>query len=330
MKYHIYALILGFLLDLIFGDPRILYHPICAIGNLISHGEKPFRAAFPKTEKGELAAGVFFCIFVVAVSMAVPFGLLYLARNINFWLYFALLTFWSFQILATKSLKTESMKVYDALKEGDLEKARYAVSMIVGRDTTVLDETGVTKAAVETVAENTSDGVIAPMLYMALGGPVLGMMYKAVNTMDSMVGYRNDKYMDFGRAAARLDDGVNFIPARISGLLMVAVAFLMGFGDRLRGFEQIYSGRRAFRIFLRDRRKHASPNAAHTEAACAGALGVQLAGNARYFGRVVEKPTLGENLRPVVPADILRANRLMLGTAVLCECICLGTIGLLL
>ena len=136
--------------------------------------------------------------------------------------------------------------------------------------------------------------------------------------------------MDFGRAAARLDDGVNFIPARISGLLMVAAAFLMGFWNRLRGFEPIYSGRRAFRIFLRDRRKHASPNAAHTEAACAGALGVQLAGNARYFGRVVEKPTLGENLRPVVPADILRANRLMLGSAVLCECICLGTIGLLL
>ena len=182
----------------------------------------------------------------------------------------------------------------------------------------------------ESVAENTSDGAIAPMLYMALGGPVLGMMYKAVNTMDSMVGYRNDKYMDFGRAAARLDDGVNFIPARISGLLMVAVALLMGFLDRLRGFEQIYSGRRACRIFLRDRRKHASPNAAHTEAACAGALGVQLAGNAQYFGRVVEKPTLGENLRPVVPADILRANRLMLGTAVLCVCICLGTIGLLL
>lgn len=236
----------------------------------------------------------------------------------------------TYRLLAARNLRDASMRVHRALQSGSLEDSRYAVSMIVGRDTTVLDETGVTKAAVETVAENTSDGVIAPMLYMALGGPVLGMMYKAVNTMDSMVGYRNDKYMDFGRAAARLDDGVNFIPARISGLLMVAAAFLLGFSERLHGSAPIYSGRRAFRIFLRDRRKHASPNAAHTEAACAGALGVQLAGNARYFGRMVEKPTLGEDLRPVVPADILRANRLMLGTAVLCECICLGIMGLLL
>lgn len=228
MKYHIYALILGFVLDLIFGDPRILYHPICAIGNLISHGEKPFRAAFPKTEKGELAAGVFFCIFVVAVSTAVPFGLLYLARNINFWLYFALLTFWSFQILATKSLKTESMKVYDALKEGDLEKARYAVSMIVGRDTQALNEEGVAKAAVETVAENSSDGVVAPLLFLAIGGPVLGFFYKAVNTLDSMVGYKNDKYLYFGRFSAKLDDVLNYIPARISGLLLVAASPLAG------------------------------------------------------------------------------------------------------
>lgn len=236
----------------------------------------------------------------------------------------------TYRLLAARNLRDASMRVYRALQSGSLADSRYAVSMIVGRDTTVLDETGVTKAAVETVAENTSDGVIAPMLYMALGGPVLGMMYKAVNTMDSMVGYRNDKYMDFGRAAARLDDGVNFIPARISGLLMVAAAFLLGFSERLRGSAPIYNGRRAFRIFLRDRRKHASPNAAHTEAACAGALGVQLAGNARYFGRIVEKPTLGADLRPVVPADIPRANRLMLGTAVLCECICLGIMGLLL
>lgn len=228
MKYHIYALILGFVLDLIFGDPRCLYHPICLIGNLIAWAEKPFRAAFPKTEKGELAAGVFFCVFVVAVSTAVPFGLLYLARNINFWLYFALLTFWSFQILATKSLKTESMKVYDALKEGDLEKARHAVSMIVGRDTQALNEEGVAKAAVETVAENSSDGVVAPLLFLAIGGPVLGFFYKAVNTLDSMVGYKNDKYLYFGRFSAKLDDVLNYIPARISGLLLVAASPLAG------------------------------------------------------------------------------------------------------
>lgn len=252
------------------------------------------------------------------------------AYTLHPWAGCALETWLTYRLLAARNLRDASMRVYHALQTGSLADARHAVSMIVGRDTTVLDETGVTKAAVETVAENTSDGVIAPMLYMALGGPVLGMIYKAVNTMDSMVGYRNDKYMDFGRAAARLDDAVNFIPARISGLLMVATAFFLGFFKWLRGSEKIYSGRRTFRIFLRDRRKHASPNAAHTEAACAGALGIQLAGNARYFGRIVEKPTLGEDLRPVVPEDIPRANRLMLGTAVLCECICLGMMVLLL
>lgn len=306
MKYHIYALILGFVLDLIFGDPRCLYHPICLIGNLIARAEKPFRAAFPKTEKGELAAGVFFCIFVVAVSTAVPFGLLYLARNINFWLYFALLTFWSFQILATKSLKTESMKVYEALKEGDLEKARHAVSMIVGRDTQALNEEGVAKAAVETVAENSSDGVVAPLLFLAIGGPVLGFFYKAVNTLDSMVGYKNDKYLYFGRFSAKLDDVLNYIPARISGLLLVAASPLAGLS---------ISG--AWRIWLRDRRNHASPNSAQTEAAAAGALKVQLAGDAYYFGKLYKKPTIGDSIRPVEYEDIRRMNRLMYAGVIL-------------
>lgn len=306
MKYHIYALILGFVLDLIFGDPRCLYHPICLIGNLIAWAEKPFRAAFPKTEKGELAAGVFFCIFVVAVSTAVPFGLLYLARNINFWLYFVLLTFWSFQILAAKSLKTESMKVYEALKEGDLEKARHAVSMIVGRDTQALNEEGVAKAAVETVAENSSDGVVAPLLFLAIGGPVLGFFYKAVNTLDSMVGYKNDKYLYFGRFSAKLDDVLNYIPARISGLLLVAASPLAGLS---------ISG--AWRIWLRDRRNHASPNSAQTEAAAAGALEVQLAGDAYYFGKLYKKPTIGDPIRPVEYEDIRRMNRLMYAGVIL-------------
>ncbi len=300
MKYHIYALILGFLLDLIFGDPRILYHPICVIGNLIAHAEKPFRAVFPKTEKGELTAGMFFCIFVVAVSTAVPFGLLYLARRIHFWLYFALLVLWSFQILATKSLKTESMKVYDALKEGDLEKARHAVSMIVGRDTGGLSAEGVAKAAVETVAENSSDGVVAPLIFLALGGPVLGFFYKAVNTLDSMVGYKNEKYLYFGRFSAKLDDVLNYIPARISGLLLVLACPFAGL-DR----------KNAWKIWRRDRRNHASPNSAQTEAAAAGALQVQLAGDAYYFGKLYKKPTIGDPIRPVEYEDICRMNRLM-------------------
>lgn len=324
------------MLDLILGDPETWNHPVRRIGNLIQKltdfflnrgdgiSDSTIRAR-TKRKYGRLLVAA-----VLLISGGGTALLLMGAYMLHPWAGCALEGWLTYRLLAARNLRDASMRVYRVLQSGSLEDSRYAVSMIVGRDTTVLDEIGVTKAAMETVAENTSDGVIAPMLYMALGGPVLGMMYKAVNTMDSMVGYRNDKYMDFGRAAARLDDGVNFIPARISGLLMVAAAFLLGFSERLHGSAPIYSGRRAFRIFLRDRQKHASPNAAHTEAACAGALGVQLAGNACYFGRMVEKPTLGEDLRPVVPADIPRANRLMLGTAVLCECICLGMMGLLL
>ena len=219
---------------------------------------------------------------------------------------------------ATKCLKVESMKVYKALKKDDLEGARYAVSMIVGRDTQVLDATGVAMAAVETVAENTSDGVIAPLIYLAIGGPILGFMYKAINTMDSMVGYKNDKYMYFGRCAAKLDDVVNYIPARISALLMIAVSFLPG---------KAYDGKGAWRIWRRDRRKHASPNSAQTEAVCAGSLGVQLAGDASYFGKIVKKPTIGDAHRPVEYEDIKRANGLLYRTAILCECLAL--IGLL-
>ncbi len=323
------------MLDLILGDPENWNHPVRRIGNLIQKltdfflkrgGEisDPAARARAKRKYGRLLVAA-----VLLISGGGTALLLVGAYTLHPWAGCALETWLTYRLLAARNLRDASMRVYHALQTGSLADARHAVSMIVGRDTTVLDETGVTKAAVETVAENTSDGVIAPMLYMAFGGPVPGMMYKAVNTMDSMVGYRNDKYMDFGRAAARLDDAVNFIPARISGLLMVAAAFLLELLECLRGSEKIYSGRRAFRIFLRDRRKHASPNAAHTEAACAGALGIQLAGNARYFGRVVEKPTLGEDLRPVRPEDIPRANRLMLGAAVLCECICLGMMGLL-
>ena len=300
MAFHISALVLGLLLDLAFGDPRWLYHPIRLIGNLIAWAEKPFRAAFPKSEKGELAAGTFFAVFVVAVSTAVPALLLALASRLSSWLVFALEVFWSFQILAAKSLKSESMKVYAALKEGDLPKARKAVSMIVGRDTQKLTEEGVAKAAVETVAENSSDGVIAPLLFLALGGPALGFFYKAVNTLDSMVGYKNDTYLYFGRFSAKLDDVLNFIPSRISGLLLVLASPLAGL-----------SMEGAWKIFRRDRRNHASPNSAQTEAAAAGALGVQLAGDAYYFGKLYKKPTIGDPLRPVEYEDIRRVNRLM-------------------
>lgn len=318
MKFHILALILGFLLDLSFGDPRWLYHPIRLIGNLIAWAEKPFRAVFPKSEKGELTAGVFFAVFVVAVSTAVPALVLFLAAKLSIWLAFALEVFWSFQILAAKSLKTESMRVYEALKEGELEKARKAVSMIVGRDTERLTEEGVAKAAVETVAENSSDGVVAPLIFLAVGGPVLGFFYKSVNTLDSMVGYKNDRYLYFGRFSAKLDDVLNFIPARISGLLLVTASPLAGLD--VKG---------AWRIFKRDRKNHASPNSAQTEAAAAGALGVQLAGDAWYFGKLYKKPTIGDALRPVGYEDIRRVNRLMYAAVCLALALAAAAAGIL-
>ena len=294
------ALLTGYVLDLLFGDPRQIYHPIRIIGNLISVLEKGIRKVFPKTPGGELAGGVVLVLLTVGISTAVPAVLLAIAAWIHPAVYWALASFWSWQILATKSLKTESMKVYAPLKAGDLPAARYAVSMIVGRDTERLSEEGVAKAAVETVAENTSDGIVAPLIFLAIGGPALGFLYKSVNTMDSMVGYKNDKYLYFGRAAARLDDLLNFFPSRISAWLMIAAAAVLGM-----------DGKNAKRIYLRDRHNHASPNSAQTEAVMAGALRVQLAGDAWYFGKRYEKPTIGDPFRSVEPEDIVRANRLM-------------------
>lgn len=304
MKYTIAAFAAGFILDLIFGDPRWLYHPVCLIGNAIAFLEKRIRKIFPKTEKGELLGGAFEVLLICLFSWGVPFLILYGLNRVCVPAAFLLETFWCYQLLATKSLKTESMKVYEALKKGSLEDARYAVSMIVGRDTKALSETGVTKAAVETIAENTSDGIIAPMLYMVLGGVPLMFLYKGINTMDSMLGYKNEKYLYFGRPAAKLDDVVNYIPARISGWLMALSSVFAGLDVK-----------NAVKMYRRDRRNHASPNSAQTEAAMAGALRVQLAGNAYYFGKLYEKPTIGDDLRPVEAEDIRRANRLLYVTA---------------
>lgn len=313
MLYHTIALAAGYLLDLLIGDPRWLYHPVCLIGNLIALLEKGIRKILPKTEKGELSGGFLEVLLVCLISLGVPCAVLSVLYRYLPMAGLALETFWCYQLLATKSLKDESMKVYDRLKNGTIEEARYAVSMIVGRDTAELTEEGVTKAAVETVAENGSDGVIAPMLYMAVGGAPLMFLYKGINTMDSMLGYKNDRYLYFGRCAAKLDDLANYIPARISGWLMVAAAFLTGM-----------DGKNAAKIYKRDRRNHASPNSAQTEAAVAGALRVQLAGNAYYFGKLYEKPTIGDKLREVEPEDIRRANRLLYGASVLSVLLCLG------
>ena len=299
---HLTALLLGFCIDLLLGDPRWLYHPVQAIGALISHLEPPLRRAFPQRLR---LAGAVLVIAVVAITGIVTGGLLFLLHRLHPVAGFVGETIVCWLILATKSLRTESMKVVKALENGTLDDGRKAVSMIVGRDTEHLSEEEVLKAAVETVAENASDGILAPLLFAAVLGSVGGMCYKAVNTMDSMVGYKNDRYLDFGRAAAKVDDVLNFLPARISGFLMCLAAYC--------GFD----GKNAFRIFFRDRKNHASPNSAHTEAACAGALGLQLGGTHDYFGKPVVKPTIGDDLRPVCRGDVAAANRLALLTAIL-------------
>lgn len=315
VRVHMAAFFFGFLLDLMFGDPYWLPHPIRLIGTMIAKTEAWLRRDIKQNcEKQELKAGVWLVVIVLAATGSAFGSILIAAYKLHLVLGFAVETVMTYQILAAKCLKTESMKVYDCLKKQDLEAARKAVSMIVGRDTAVLDEIGVAKAAIETVAENTSDGVIAPMLYTALGGPVLGFLYKAVNTMDSMVGYKNERYLFFGKAAAKLDDVVNFIPARLSAYMMIGAAFFSG---------AEYSGKQAFRIWKRDNRRHASPNSAQTEAACAGALGIKLAGDASYFGKLVKKPYIGDADRQVEYEDIRRANHLMYKTAWICEILCL-------
>lgn len=321
MRYHITAFLLGFLLDLCLGDPHFLPHPVQFIGALIQKTEKRLRRQKEKTDKGqekreqqEQKSGVYLVVIVLLVTGFFSAALLGLAYWIHVYAGTMAEAVMTWQILAAKSLRTESMKVWKALKNGNLEKARRELSMIVGRDTDGLLEEGIIKAAVETVAENTSDGVIAPMVYTALGGPVLGFLYKAVNTMDSMVGYKNDTYLHFGRAAAKLDDIVNYIPARLGAYLMIAAAFLGG---------KNFSGRHAFVVFRRDRFCHASPNSAQTESACAGALGIRLSGDASYFGKIVKKPYIGDALRPVSKEDIKLANLLMYRTAWLGELLCL-------
>ncbi|MCI7351220.1 MAG: adenosylcobinamide-phosphate synthase CbiB [Ruminococcus sp.] len=295
-------MVVGFIIDIIFGDPYSLPHPVREIGTLISKLEKFVRSRFNNLRKG----GVFLAIAVLVISTLAPLLILIICYRINVILGIAIESVMCWQLVAARCLQKESMKVCRALEENDTEKARKAVSMIVGRDTDVLDEKGIIKAAVETVAENTSDGVTAPIMYISAGGAALGFLYKAVNTMDSMIGYKNEKYADIGRFAARLDDLLNYIPSRLTALAMILSAYLLRFDVK-----------NAFYIWKRDRRKHASPNSAQTESVCAGALDIRLAGDAYYFGELHKKEFIGDDIRPPESEDIRRANRLMYCTSVI-------------
>ena len=299
----LWAALGGFCLDLLLGDPAWMPHPVVLMGRCIEKMERLLRKAC----SNELLAGVI-------LAAALPLGTLFLSAlalwlcgQLHTALRFALETVWCWQCLAVKSLGDEAGKVHRALTAGTLEESRRAVGRVVGRDTDNLSAQGVARAAVETVAENFSDGVAAPMLYMFLGGAPLALCYKAINTMDSMVGYKNSRYLYFGRAAARLDDAANFIPARLSALLLILAAGLAG-----------ESASEAWHIWRRDRRNHSSPNSAQTESAMAGALGVQLGGPAFYFGELHDKPAIGDPVREIEPGDICRAVRMMYVGSFLC------------
>lgn len=300
------AIVAGFILDLLFGDPHWLPHPICLIGNLIGFLERNLRKLLAPGKTALLLGGALMVVIVLVLAFAVPYAILTAAAQISPWLRFALETIMCYQIFATKCLRDESMKVYTALHNHDLADARVKLSWIVGRDTQNLDAEEVTKGAVETVAENTADGIIAPMFYMFLGGAPLAFLYKGINTMDSMVGYKNDKFLYFGRCAAKLDDLANLIPARLTGLVMILASYFLNLN---------YRG--AWKIFWRDRYNHLSPNSAMTESVTAGALDIQLGGDHFYFGKLVHKDTIGDNIRDVVPEDIVAANNLLYMTAVL-------------
>ena len=311
--YQPFSLLLGYLLDLVIGDPLWLPHPVRLMGWGISKMETLLRRKQPSTPQKERIGGFILAFTIPVLAYLIPWAILWAVKRIHPILAFFVEGWFCFQILAVNSLWSASLLVWKFLLIGDLEGARYAVSMIVGRDTQKLDEKGIVKATVETVAENTGDGVIAPLFFLALGGAPLGFCYKAISTLDSMVGYRNEKYRYFGTASARLDDLANFIPARLSGILLILAAPLC----RL-------NGKNAFKIFLRDRKKHDSPNSAHPEAACAGALGIALGGDAYYGEELHHKPVLGDDLRPVEANDILRVNRLMTTTTAFMMPLALG------
>ena len=305
ISFHIAALVLACILDWIIGDPRAIPHPVRWMGAMIAWLEARLRAAFPQNKRfaGKCLV-VLMCLFWVLVPSGILWGI---SRVAPWWVMLLIEGAMGGQLLAARDLGKESLLVEHHMAENDVEGARRAVSMIVGRDTSVLDGNGILRAAVETVAENASDGVIAPMCYLALFGPVGGYFYKAVNTMDSMVGYKNERYLEFGRAGAKFDDVCNFIPSRLTGVLFCLAAYLI----------PGCSGSGAWKIFLRDRKKHASPNSAQSESACAGALGLRLAGPAWYFGTLHEKSYIGEAKREIAVGDVARANRLMIAAQVL-------------
>lgn len=294
----------GYALDLIIGDPYSFPHPVRYIGKLISIVEKQIRK-ITSSDKGLKIAGFFLWFIVVGATFGITTLVLQLFK-FNKLAYFIVNTILIYTTLATKCLKDESVKIYKVLKTGDLEKSRIQLSYIVGRDTTNLNEKEIVRATVETVAENTVDGIIAPLFYGFIGGAPLAMAYKAVNTLDSTVGYKNDKYYYLGFASAKIDDIANYIPARLGVILLSLGSLFAGFNFK-----------DALKIGIRDRKNHKSPNCAFSEGAVAGALGIQLGGTNVYFGKEVYKPTIGDKTREIEIEDIVRTNKIMYSSSII-------------
>ena len=297
------AILCGVLLDLLFGDPAWLPHPVVMIGRMVDAMQGGIHRMFSKSPMGQIMAGAYLVLLILFDTIAVFGGLCMLGFFLHPLIGFAAEAIWCAQSLALRGLTDAGKKVFNALpQKGDsLDPARAAVGEIVGRDTDRLDEQGIIRATVETIAENASDGVCAPLFFMLIGGAPAAMVYKAINTMDSMIGYKNKKYFYFGKAAARLDDLANLLPSRLTAFCMMAAATVL----------PGYDAKAAVRIWLRDRHTQASPNAPQTESVMAGALGIELLGDASYFGEYVKKPTIGDARRPAERDDIHRANRLI-------------------
>ncbi len=305
------ALVIGFLLDLLLGDPNFFLHPIRLMGRSISLTEKGIRAVLPKNGAGETAGGIIMVIIIIVFAGAVPTAVLFLLYRRDIILGTAAESIICYFMISARSLGKEGNKIYSSLLQKKINLAREQVSMIVGRDTERLDDEGITRAAVETIAENTCDGVVAPIIYMALGGAVAGCIYKAINTMDSMVGYKNEKYRRFGTAAAKLDDAANYFPSRIAAFLMILSSYMLGF-----------DGKNAAYIHSRDKRKHESPNSAQTESVAAGALRIRLGGDAYYFGELHRKPYIGDDIKDIKYDNIKQTSRIMYLTAIICTAVC--------
>lgn len=297
-KLIILVMVIAYLLDLIIGDPYSFPHPVRFIGSLIRFTEGKIRKIFKS--KNQLKIGGFLLWTITVGFTALVTGLILNLLCINNIFYVIIASIILYTTLSTKCLADEAKKIYEVLKTGDIEKSRKQLSYIVGRDTTSLSENEIIRATVETVAENTVDGIISPMMYGFIGGPVLAMAYKAINTLDSMVGYKNEKYGDIGFASAKIDDIANFIPARITPFFMMIASFILGFNSK-----------KSIKIAMRDRKNHKSPNCAYAEGAVAGALEVQLGGTNMYFGEKVYKPTIGDKDRELEAEDILRTNKIM-------------------